>query len=143
MLVSNFEHFLRLRDPWEELEHMRRAVFGQTTPSNTEFPEFNVWASGDNVVVTTELPGVDRNAIEISVEGTTLTVKGSRDPEQLAEGDSYHRRERWSGQFFKTFELPFTIDDEKVKAQFAKGVLEINLPRAEAEKSRKIEIKSE
>ncbi len=140
MLMTNFA---RLLDPWDEFERMRQPFFSQTAPSNAEFPAFNVWVSGDDAIVTSELPGMDRGAIEISVVGKTLTVRGSRRFAELAEGESFHRKERWFGQFTKTFELPFSIDAEKVRAQLAGGVLEISLPRAEAERPRKIEIKSE
>jgi len=55
---------------------------------------------------------------------------------------SYHRRERWHGHFTKTLELPFNIESGKVEAKFLKGVLHISLPRAEADKPRKITVKS-
>ena len=140
MLMTNFT---RLLDPWDECESMRQPFFGQTEPSNAEFPAFNVWVSGDDAIITSEPPGIDRGAIEISVVGKTLTVRGSRRSEELAEGESFPRKERWFGQFNKTFELPFGIDADRIRAQLAGGILEISLPRAEAEKPRKIEIKSE
>jgi HSP20 family protein len=140
MLMTNFE---RLLDPWDEFERMRQSFFRQTSSSNAEFPAFNVWVSGDNAIVTSELPGIAPGAIEISAVGKTLTVKGCRQPDKLVEGESFHRRERWSGQFTKTFDLPFGIDSDKVRAQLVRVVLEISMPRAEAERPRKIEIKSE
>jgi HSP20 family protein len=88
------------------------------------------------------LPGIDPNAIDISVVGKTLTLRGSRKPEEFKENESYHRRERWHGQFTKTIELPFDIDSGKVDAQYRKGILRITLPRAEADKPRKISVKS-
>ncbi len=102
-----------------------------------------MWVSENNAVVTTEVPGIDPNALEISVVKDSLTLRGSRQDEELKEGESYHRRERWSGQFTKTLELPFPVDAGKVEARFAKGVLFISLPRAEADKPRKIVVKSE
>ncbi len=131
----------RLFDPWQEFERMRNAFFRASAPSNGEFPAVNLWSSAENAVVTTELPGVDPSAIDISVTGDVLTIKGSRTPEELKEGESYHRRERWYGQFSKTVELPFTVETEKVTAKFLNGVLRIELPRAESEKPKKIEIK--
>ena len=61
-------------------------------------------------MVTTELPGIDADAIDISVTGKTLVLKGSREPLEVKEGNSYHRRERWYGQFTKTIELPFAVE---------------------------------
>ena len=142
MLWSDFERLGRFLEPWRDFERMHRALSGRTSALSIEFPALNVWVSGDNAVVTTELPGVDPNTIDISVVGKSLTIRGAREPEVLKEGESYHRRERWSGQFTKAIELPFTIDTTRVEAKFIKGVLHINLPRAEADKPRKVDVKS-
>jgi HSP20 family protein len=108
-----------------------------------EFPATNVWVSENSAVVTTEVPGIDPIALEISVVKDSLTLRGSRKAEELKEGEAYHRQERWNGQFTRTLELPFPVDADKVEARFAKGVLYISLPRAEADKPRKITVKPE
>ena len=133
----------RVFDTLRELESMSRDMRRLDIPSTIEFPATNVWVSYDNAVVTTEIPGIDPNALEISVVKDTLTLRGSRQAEELKEGESYHRRERWTGQFAKTLELPFAVESGKVEARFAKGILSISLPRAEVDKPRKITIKSE
>jgi HSP20 family protein len=142
MLWQDIERFGRLMDPWWEFEQMPRALSRWIPPSTVDFPAINVWVSGNEAIVTTELPGVEAGAIDISVVGKTLTLRGSREPEALQEGESYHRRERWHGHFTKTLELPFNIESGKVEAKFVKGVLHISLPRAEADKPRKITVKS-
>ena len=106
----------------------------------TEFPAVNLWSDGNEAVVTAELPGIDPGAVDISVVGRTLTIKGGRKPDVTGDEGSYHRQERWSGSFTRTLELPFQIDPNKFEARFSKGVLEIKLPRAEADKPRKITI---
>lgn len=143
MLWSDLERFGRFWYPWREFERMHRALSRWTSPSTIDFPAVNVWVAGDTAVVTTELPGVDPNAIDISVVGKSLTLRGSRDPEELKQDESYHRRERWSGQFTKTIEMPFNIESTKVEAKFTNGILQIMLPRAEADKPRKIVVKSD
>jgi len=143
MLWSEMERLGRVFDPWSEFERMNRTLRRFALPSTVEFPAINMWVSENNAVVTTEVPGIDPNALEISVVKDSLTLRGSRQDEELKEGESYHRRERWSGQFTKTLELPFPVDAGKVEARFAKGVLFISLPRAEADKPRKIVVKSE
>jgi len=142
MLWSDLERIGRLIDPWREFERVNRSLSRWVSPSTIEFPAVNVWVAGDTAVVTTELPGIDPSAIDISVVGKTLTLRGSRKPEEFKENESYHRRERWHGQFTKTIELPFDIDSGKVDAQYRKGILRITLPRAEADKPRKISVKS-
>jgi len=143
MLWPATERFERVFDTLRELEGMRRSLRRFDMPSTVEFPATNVWVSEDKAVVTTEIPGIDPDTLEISVMGDSLTLRGSRQAEELKEEESYHRRERWSGQFTKTLQLPFAVEPGKVEARFSKGVLYIALPRAEAEKPRKISVKSE
>jgi len=143
MLWSEMERLGRVFDPWRQLEGLNRPVRWATLPASVDFPPTNVWVTEDNAVVTTEVPGIDPNALEITVVKNSLTLRGSRMAEELKEGEAYHRRERWKGQFTKTLELPFTVESDKVEARFAKGVLSIFLPRAEADKPRKISVKSE
>ena len=143
MLWSATDRFGRVADTLRELEGMRRALRRFDVPSTFEFPAINMWVSEDNAMVITEIPGIDPNDLDISVIDNYLTLRGSRRADEFREGESYHRRERWSGQFSKTLELPFTVESGKVEARFSKGVLHISLTRAEAEKPRKILVKSE
>ena len=143
MLWSDFERFGRLMSPWRDFERMNRALSRWVPPSTIEFPAVNIWVAGDNAIVTTELPGVDTKAIEISVVGKSLAIRGARQPEVREEGESYHRRERWYGEFTKTIELPFDIEASKVEARVSKGILRIAVPRAAADKPRKIPVTSD
>jgi HSP20 family protein len=154
MLWSEFERFGRIFDPWREFKRMEdrmkrlRDSLGHTFleypfTSPSEFPAVNVWTNEDGAVVTTEIPGVDPQSIDISVMGKSVTLRGSRQPEEIKKEESYHRRERWEGQFSRIIELPFDIETNKVGARFSKGILYITLPRAEADKPRKIAVKSE
>jgi HSP20 family protein len=129
-------------DPWDEFDRMRRAMSGLSSLRSSEFPSVNTWVSSDGSVVTTEIPGVEPDNIDISVAGRTVTLRGSRKADELREDQTFHRRERWNGEFSKAIELPFIIEADRVTAKFRKGVLYMTLPKAEAEKPRKIEIKS-
>jgi HSP20 family protein len=140
MLWSNIGRFI---DPWREIDYVNRPRFRVLTPTTIDFPAANIWVSGDNAVLSTEIPGLDTDALEVSVVNNLLTLRGSRKPEEPKEEETYHRQERWSGKFTKTFEMPFAVEAGKVEARFTKGVLYITLPRAEADKPRKITIKSE
>ena len=133
----------RIFDPVREMDDMRQALGRFDLPEPVEFPGTNMWVSDDDAVVMTEIPGIDPGALEISVVKDSLTLRGSRQAEEMKEGESYHRRERWNGKFTKTLHLPFAVESAKVEARFSKGVLSIFLPRAESEKPRKISIKSE
>ena len=138
-------------NPWQEVERMQREMdrlfntFSggrdrlQAAPS---FPAMNVWTNPEGAVLTAELPGVNPEDIDISVVGETLTLTGTRQPEELQEGEKYHRRECGYGKFTRTFQLPFAVEADKVDAVFEKGVLHISLPRAEADKPKKISVKT-
>lgn len=138
--------FGRGLDPWSEFKRieneMNRVLSRYVSPSTSDFPAVNIWSDAEETMVTTEMPGLDTNSIDISVIGKTLVIKGNREPENPEEGSSYHRRERWYGQFTKAIELPFTIEANKVTAKFTNGILTIRLPRSEDEKPKKISIKS-
>ncbi|HIJ59514.1 MAG TPA: Hsp20/alpha crystallin family protein [Nitrospirae bacterium] len=138
MLVP-FERFF---DPFVTMRPFLRKR-GEFPRRRVEFPPYNVWLSDDGAVITTELPGVSPENIDITVASKTLTITGSRENEEVQNGDSYHRRERWYGNFKKSIELPFIIDVQKVSALFNRGILKIELHRVEEEKPRKINIKSE
>jgi HSP20 family protein len=80
--------------------------------------------------------------LDIAVVENTLTLSGERTPAELAEGEVYHRRERGSGKFTRSFQLPFNVEANNVQAVYEKGVLRITLPRAEADKPRRITVKA-
>lgn len=140
----------RSQNPWRDIDRMQREMsrlfdeFAYTPRSRMapSFPAINVWTNENGAVVTAELPGVNPEDIDISVVGETLKLTGSRRPEELEAGAKYHRRERSFGSFTRTFQLPFTVEADNVEAVFDKGVLHISLPRAEAEKPKKITVKA-
>ena len=138
------------RSPWREMERMRREMnrLFARMPTSFEgtaapaYPAMNLWSDQDGAIVTAELPGVDPDDIDILVVDDILTLKGGRQPDELKEGETYHRRERRHGGFTRALQLPFQVDADKVEAVFEKGVLRISLPRAEADKPKKIAIKT-
>ncbi len=143
MLLSDLVRFGRYLDPWSEFEKMNRALSGLSSSPEREFPAVNIWKGEDHAMVTAELPGINPQGLDISVAGKSLTLRGVRSPEEAAGGDTFHRRERWYGKFTRTLDIPFDVDADKIEARFIKGVLYIALPRAEADKPRKISIKPE
>ena len=132
-------------EPINELERFSREFDNLFTgPSGTvhQFPAVNVWSLEDEAILTSEIPGIDPNSLDISVVGHRLTISGQRVPEQANENATYHRQERLHGQFSRSLELPFRVNAEKVDANYKKGVLTVRLPRAEEDKPKKIGIKA-
>jgi HSP20 family protein len=135
----------RLFDAFSQMEklqsYINRLVENQQT--TFEFPPLNIWSSENGAHITCEIPGIKSEDIDISVANDTLTIKGSRNAERLSEEETYHRQERNFGQFARTIQLPFSINATQVKADFLNGILQIDLPRAEEDKPKKITVQSQ
>ncbi|MBF0321136.1 MAG: Hsp20/alpha crystallin family protein, partial [Nitrospirae bacterium] len=122
---------------------MQRLVSGLSErPVAQEYPSVNLWTNEDGVLVTAELPGVEAQDIDITVVGKTLTLKGARRADEAKEDECCHRGECRYGNFARSIELPYEVDGEKVGAKLDKGVLSVTLPRAEADKPKKIVVSS-
>jgi HSP20 family protein len=110
--------------------------------SALDYPAINVWEKDDNITVTTELPGIDPEKIDISITGTTLTISGTSKADPIKEGETYLRQERELGSFQRNFQLPFQVDSKKIEAKYKKGILHITLPRFKEDLPKKIKINS-
>ncbi|SRR5579875_486877 len=132
-----------LRDMQRLQQQLNRLLSAGGWPAAEEFPPVNVWASENGAVVRSEIPGIEPSDVEISLVNNTLTIKGSRKAEELKNGQRCHRQERGYGEFTRSLQLPFGVDADNVQARFSNGVLQITLPRAEADKPRKIGVKAE
>ncbi len=119
--------------PFERLKDNKRVVL----------PAVDVADEGDNYRVTAELPGMSEKDIEVTKHGDLLTIKGEKRDEKEKKGKGYYLAERHFGSFERTMRLPGTVDETKIDAKYANGVLTVRLPKsAEAtSKKQKIEIK--
>ena len=105
-------------------------------------PRMDIEDSGEEVLVTAELPGVDIKNVDVSVSGNVLTVRGEKKDEHEDRDGGYYHRERWSGSFQRSLTLPDAIDSEKVKAEMKNGILRISFPKREEVKPKQISVKS-
>jgi HSP20 family protein len=147
MLWSEFGRFERNWSPWSDIRQLQREMerlfTGRPVQYGQDFPPLNIWFNEENAIITAEMPGLDPRSIDISVKGDALTLSGSRKPVELKEGETYHRRERGHGNFTRTVKIPFQTDSAGVTASYEKGILKIELPRAEEDKPKKIQIKTQ
>jgi HSP20 family protein len=134
--IDPFSEMLRLR------HEMNRLFSGAAYPFEPAYPPVNVWMNEKGAVIKAELPGIDVTKMDISVLEDTVTISGTRGAELLKAEESYHRKERNGNKFSRTLHLPFKIDDESIEARYERGILNIALPREEAEKPKKITIKA-
>lgn len=105
-------------------------------------PSVEVINKDADVVVKAEMPGMNKEDIQLEIMDNTLHLKGERKHERKEEGDDYYINEINYGSFHRALTLPSTVDMEKVKAEYKDGVLEIVLPKKEETKAKRIPINS-
>ena len=94
----------------------------------------------DGLVLKAELPDMKREDISVVVENNTLTLKGERKFDGVAQKEQFHRVERAYGTFSRSFTLPQTVDTAKVAAEYKNGVLSVRLPLREEAKPRQVKV---
>ena len=139
--------FASFNDPLDALFALQRALdariasdwMGRGTAAMGSFPPTNIFQKGEDLVAIVELPGVDKNDLEIEAKENTIRIRGKK---TIAYGEqaSVHRRERVSGVFDRTLSVPIRIDPDGIKAEYRDGILALFIPRAEADKPRSIKI---
>lgn len=143
--------YRRFRRPsiWQEMDQLQREMNRLFDANNKErvftapsYPAINIWTNEDGQLISAEMPGVNPDNIDIDVTGDAISISGERKSDDVVRDATYHRRERSYGSFSRTIQLPYMVDTKKVEASFKNGVLIISLPRAEADKPKKITIKS-
>lgn len=131
-----FENFFNrgwLRAPRWELPSLRE-------PFGEKLPKVNVIDRDDEVVIEAELPGVDKDDLDLSMTENTVTIKASTHEEKKEEKGDYHRQEISSGYYSRTLPLSVAVQGEKAKAEFKDGLLRLTLPKAEEAKRLNIEV---
>ncbi len=105
--------------------------------------EVDVKETDERFEITAELPGMDEKDVEVTLREGMLTISGEKKMETREEKANYHLTERSYGRFVRTFRLPNTADEDKISAEFTKGVLRVIVPKtaAAAPQEKKIEVK--
>jgi len=103
----------------------------------------DVAETDSEVIVTTEVPGVDAKDIEITLTGDVLTIRGEKKEEKEEKKKNYRRMERWYGSFGRSVTLPSSVDQSRIKAKVKNGVLTITLPKKEEERPKAIKVETE
>jgi len=138
----------RFGDPFDALLNLQSALEARLqsgwlqdfTTSQGPFPPINVFQQGDAILAIIELPGIDKNNLQIQAKENTIRISGKKSVD-YPSGVSVHRRERVGGEFDRTLSLPVRLDPERIKAEYQDGILALFLPRSERDKPRTIEIR--
>ena len=138
-------------NPWSVFDQLQRELNMPMTKFDTE-DNGNIatanWAPAvdikeDDMAFTllADIPGVDPDEIEVTMDKGVLTVKGERQSEKKTEEENYKRVERQYGVFYRRFTLPDSANAEAIEAQSEHGVLKITIPKQEVAQSRRISVK--
>ncbi|MBT8080060.1 MAG: Hsp20/alpha crystallin family protein [Gammaproteobacteria bacterium] len=142
-------------DPWSVLDLLQRDLNGRsahrlalangdadTATVADWLPPVDVIEEQDRFVLRADLPGVDPEAIAISMDKGVLTVSGERQREASAEVDGIRRYERRSGKFLRRFTLPESADADGIAAKSTNGILEISIPKQPQVQARRITVEA-
>ncbi len=133
-------------DPFStNIDELFKGVFLRPVRLDLDVPEvqikLNITRSDGGFQVDAEMPGVKKEDIHVSVEGSMVTISGEvKKEKEEKKGEQVVRSERYFGKVERSFSLPYEIDEAKVEAKFSDGVLKLTLPLHEKTKAKQIEI---
>jgi HSP20 family protein len=138
---STPDPFSALLDLQRNLEHVFEHPLGVDfgLSGRGVSPAINVFSDRDDYVVRMEIPGITSDQLNIESHGRTLTLSGKREV-TTPQGGSFHRRERSSGQFSRSLQLPADLDLSRAEASYKHGMLTIRIPKREEAKPRQITV---
>jgi len=148
MLIRRIPSLPGWSSAFRELDDMRRDMerwFDSVTGFGSGpgvYPPINVSETGDAVLVRAEVPGIDADKLDVTVENQTLTISGERQTEKEERGASFHRREREWGTFRRSFSIPSRVDAEKVSARYVNGILTVEMPKAAEARPKQIAVQA-
>jgi HSP20 family protein len=141
MAITRYEPFTVLSQLQRELDRFRSSDEATGGVATAEWaPAVDIKDEDSRFVIHADLPGVNPEDIDISMEKGVLTIKGEKNTEAKTEKDGYKRVERIYGSFYRRFTLPDTADNEAIHANCKNGVLEVVIPKREAVKPKKISV---
>jgi len=126
---------------WDPFQDLVRYTAG-TADALGWAPPVDIFEKQEQLVLRAEVPGVQREDLDVRIENGVLTLHGERKQESDVTEGNTHLTERSYGSFTRSFSLPTTVDAARIAATYKDGVLEITVPKAETAKSKKVDIKA-
>ena len=148
MSITRYDPFRDLRSLQDEVNrlfstNLPRSFADEGIARGAWMPNVDIYENKDQLVLEAELPGMNREDFELTIENNVLTLRGERRFEKKDEADNYHRVERAYGSFTRSFTLPQTVSSENATAEYKNGVLRVVLAKREEVKARRIEVAGE
>lgn len=149
MSITRYNPFHDLRSLQEEVNRLFSTNLSRSFGNDEGIargawtPSVDIYENKDQIVLEAELPGMQREDFDLTIENNVLTLRGERRFEKREESDNYHRVERAYGSFTRSFTLPQTVSGEGANAEYKNGVLRVSLPKREEVKARRIQISGE
>jgi HSP20 family protein len=146
MALARWTPYRDLMSVRDEMNRVMNEVFGRgTNDESTWFsgswsPPVDIFETDEALVMKAELPGFSKDEISIELKDNSLVIKGERKHDNEVKEGNYHRKERAYGAFQRSFLLPTTVDQEKVKASYKDGILELRLPKVQAAQPKRIAV---
>lgn len=145
MNIVKYDPFRELRNLQDEMTRLfvgvsPRGLDREEMAGGSWIPSVDIFEDKDRLVLEADLPGMNREDFDISVENNVITLRGERKFEKKVDGDNYHRVERAYGSFSRSFTLPQSVTADGAAAEFENGILRVSLPKREETKARKIEV---
>ena len=144
--LSPFEEMERILENfstrgWLRPFHWDEPMTGELAlPLERKIPSVDVLERDDEITVKAELPGIEKKDLDVSLTNNSVTIKGSSSHEEKQEEANYYRCEISKGSYMRTIALPAEIDEDKARAKFKDGVLELTLPKVEKSHRRSIKV---
>jgi len=148
MSITRYDPFRDLRSLQDEVNRLFSTSFSRSfgdegIARGAWAPSVDIYENKDQIVLEAELPGMNREDFDLTVENNVLTLRGERRFEKHDDSDNYHRVERAYGTFSRSFNLPQTVSSDGATAEYRNGVLRVVLHKREEVKARRIEIGGE
>lgn len=140
--ISRLKDLLDMRSELDEMfeDFFNWGKSGEELSTMKWSPSVDISENDESIVINAEIPGMNKEDINVSVKNDTLTIKGEKKKEREEEDENYHVVERSYGRFQRSFTLPDNVKSDEINANYKDGVLNITIPKTEEATSKEVKV---
>lgn len=135
--------FDAFRDLEREFDRLLQTVATQSVRAGARFPLVNLYERPSEYLLLVQLPGVEKDQLDLTIADGRLTLKGERTRPASVEEHQYRRSERPIGRWERTVAIPERVDEDRIAADFREGLLQLTLPKAASTPARQIQVRTD